>query len=392
MMKYKAKEIYTGIVKYEESVLEIENGKIRSICRDDDNKDEVNSEFENYRIIPGFIDIHNHGGYGIDFSSASTDDITEVLKKFPEEGITTVIPTAAALTKEGIHSFINEMRSYADNKVTGITDVKGFHLEGPFLNPKRAGMINPESMIEPEVHYVEKLIKQSEGLFKIMTIAPEMPGALDVISLLSKNSIVASAGHSDATMDEMNEAIQRGTNQITHLFNGMRPLHHREPGILGVGLTNNNVYAETVGFDTHSIYKNMWKMMYDLKGPNRMILSTDANILKGLPDGKYTHNGRDIEFKNGRIYTAYQGGDMHPGVPMSFIDSVKNVLRYTGATLEDIAIMAAVNPAKQLGIFDSVGSLSDGKDADFLVVDDDYTIVATYCKGELSYSRESDTQ
>ena len=129
-------------------------------------------------------------------------------------------------------------------------------------------------------------------------------------------------------------------------------------------------------------------MMYDLKGPTRMILSTDANILKGMPDGKYTHNNREIHFKDGRIYTEYQGGDMHPGVPMTFIDSVKNVLRYTGATIEDVTMMSAVNPAKQLGIFDQVGSLSRGKDADFIVIDDNYDLVATYCKGNLAYKTD----
>lgn len=384
MLKIRAKEIYTGLTKYENAVLSIENTQIHSVKKyvDDAN---VDHEFENYTIIPGFIDIHNHGGYGIDFNQAKTNEIQEVLTRFPEEGITTVIPTVAALTKKDIDSFIMEIKKYVKNKEEGISDIIGFHLEGPFLNPERAGMINPESMITPSVEYTKEIINEAKELFKIMTVAPELPGALDVIRLLTDNSIVAAAGHSDATMEEMNEGIEYGINQITHLFNGMRPMHHRDPGILGVGLTNQNIYAETVGFDTYSIYPNVWKMMYELKGPTRMILSTDANILKRLPDGDYMHNGKEITFKNGRIYTEYQGADMHPGVPMTFIDSVKNVLRYTGATLEDVAMMSAVNPAKQLGVFDKIGSLTQGKDADFLIIDDDYNLIATYCKGKLSY-------
>jgi len=393
VIKIKAKEIYTGLTKYEDAVLTIDDGEVKAVERiQDAGEDEMVLDYENYTIVPGFIDIHNHGGYGIDFNGASSENMEEVLTRFPEEGITTVIPTIAAfsttLSKDGINYFITEIKKYLENKNTGITDIQGFHLEGPFLNPKRAGMIDPDTMSEPDVDFTKELIDQSEGLLKIMTIAPEMPNALEVIELLVEHSVIAAAGHSDATMEEMNEAIERGTNQITHLFNGMRPMHHRDPGILGGGLTNQNVYAETVGFDTYSIFPEIWKMMYDLKGPTRMILSTDANILKGMPDGKYTHNNREIHFKDGRIYTEYQGGDMHPGVPMTFIDSVKNVLRYTGATIEDVAMMSAVNPAKQLGIFDQVGSLSRGKDADFIVIDDNYDLVATYCKGNLAYKTD----
>lgn len=394
MIKIKAKEIYTGLTKYEDAVLTIDDGEVKAVERiQDAGEDEMVLDYENYTIVPGFIDIHNHGGYGIDFNGASSEDMEEVLTRFPEEGITTVIPTIATfstrLSKDGINYFITEIKKYLENKNTGITDIQGLHLEGPFLNPKRAGMIDPDTMSEPDVDFTKELIDQSEGLLKIMTIAPEMPNALEVIELLVEHSVIAAAGHSDATMEEMNEAIERGTNQITHLFNGMRPMHHRDPGVLGAGLTNQNVYAETVGFDTYSIFPEIWKMMYDLKGPTRMILSTDANILKGMPDGKYTHNNREIHFKDGRIYTEYQGGDMHPGVPMTFIDSVKNVLRYTGATIEDVTMMSAVNPAKQLGIFDQVGSLSRGKDADFIVIDDNYDLVATYCKGKLAYKTDA---
>lgn len=392
MEKYRFKEVFTGFTKMQDAVISISNGKIEFIEKYDKNKhdERVNEVYKKHTVLPGFIDEHNHGGYGIDFSETTVEDVSKLMEYFPQEGITTVVPTVGALKKDEIEYFIDLIKEYVNEKELGKTNIAGIHLEGPFLNPEKAGMIDPEAMIEPSAELVQKWIDQSNGLLKIMTIAPELPKSLDVIRLLSKHSIVAAAGHSNATIEEMNKGVEAGVSQITHLFNGMRTLHHREPGILGVGLTNENIFAEMVGFDTYSIHPTMWKMLYQLKGPNRVILSTDANTVKGLPEGKYMIKGREIEYKNGRIYTPYQGSDMHPGVPMTFIGTVNNTMKYTGARLEDIAVMASVNPAKQIGIFDKKGSLTEGKDADFIVLDEGNGLIATYCNGICAYSSEQE--
>ncbi|MCR1898382.1 N-acetylglucosamine-6-phosphate deacetylase [Irregularibacter muris] len=387
MKAYRFSKIFTGYTHIDKGVITVDDGKIISVepydgARHYSNLDE---SYKSFFAIPGFIDTHNHGGYGIDFMEAYGGEISELMKIFPMEGITTVIPTIGAMKDEGILRFIQIINNYMEKKERGVCDVLGTNIEGPFLNPEKAGLQPEGAIILPDVELTEKWLKASCGNMKIMTIAPELPGAADVIRVLKKNNVVISAGHSNATMIEMNLAIELGCNQITHLFNGMRSLHHREPGILGVGLCNDNIYAEMAGFDTYSIHPEIWKMMYKLKGPNRVILTTDALILKGLPDGKYRVMDREVEIKNGRLYTNYDGGNMHPGVPMSLIDCFKNVIKYTGATITDAITMASVNPAKQTNLIHRKGTLTKGKDADFIVMDESYSIISTYCAGICAY-------
>lgn len=386
MKKYLFKTIYTGLTTIHHGVITVTNdGKIHSVKGYDKKEKNVIKDFQEQIAMPGFIDIHNHGGYGIDFMNTDIENIEKLMTLFPKEGITTVIPTIGAMENQKIIDFIQLINTYINNKKTGFTDIKGTNIEGPFLNPMNVGLQPEGALALPNLDHLKNWIELSEGNMKLMTIAPELPGAIECIEELTKNKIIASAGHSNANTIEITKAIEAGCNQVTHLFNGMRGLHHRELGILGVALCNDNIYAEMAGFDTYSIHPDIWKMAFKLKGPNRMILSTDALTLKGLPDGNYTMMDREVKIKNGRLYTEYEGGEMHPGVPMMFIDSVKNTLRYTGATIEDIVIMSAVNPAKQCNIFDCKGSLSINKDADFIVLDEHFNLSATFCLGNLAY-------
>ncbi|MCI1904276.1 MAG: N-acetylglucosamine-6-phosphate deacetylase [Enterococcaceae bacterium] len=390
MKTYRCSKIYTGKTTFEEGVLVVSNGKIQSVAYYDQNTDYENLDerYREYCILPGLIDSHDHGGYGIDFMTAELDDIEKLMHILPQEGITAVIPTIGAMPARQIADFILRINRYMSEKKSGICDVLGTNIEGPFLNIDKAGLQPEGAIIDPDIDALKKWLQLSNGNMKIMTIAPELPGAIEVIRCLIENKVVVSAGHSNATMKEMNAAIEAGCNQVTHLFNGMRSMHHRELGISGVGLCNDGIYAEMAGFDTYSIHPEIWKMIFRVKGVNRMILTTDASALKGLPDGHYQMMDREVDVKDGRLFTPYDGGNMHPGVPMTMIGCVQNMLKYTGATLADIAIVASLNPAIQCRIDDRKGSLETGKDADFIVVDDHNTLLATYCCGEKAFEKK----
>lgn len=366
-----------------DAVLMVEDRRVVGVERHQPTKSyqNLNEQWRAYSILPGFIDSHNHGGYGIDFMSANDEEFAELIRYFPQEGVTTLIPTVGAMPSAGILRFIEQAKRYMQNQPSDTTHVGGIHLEGPFLNIDKAGLQPEGAIIDPDLAMLHEWLAAAEGIIRIMTIAPELPRAPEAMRCLHEHDIVISAGHSNASTEDMELAIACGCNQVTHLFNGMRGLHHRELGICGVGLCNDAIYAEMAGFDTYSIDPAIWKMIFRVKGPHRIIITTDALTLKGLPDGKYCMMDREVELRDGRLYTPYDGGCMHPGVPMTYIGCVQNMLRYTGATLADIVLMSSVNPAKQCRIFDRKGSLEHGKDADFVVLDESNQLIATYCGG-----------
>ena len=225
-------------------------------------------------------------------------------------------------------------------------------------------------------------VKRSGNTIKLMTIAPEVPGALEAIERMESNGIVTSAGHTAATYSQMEEAMEKGMGRVTHLCNAMCSMHHREPGVLGACLDKPELTAEIAGFDAYSIMPAVWRIIFTQKGAEGMVITTDSGDLKGMPDGFYNVMGRDIEVRNGRIYTAYQGSDMHPGVPMRFIDCVKNLLEHTPATLADAVQMSSVNPAKELGVDDRKGFIEPGYDADLLILDDQLELQRVFCRGQ----------
>lgn len=389
MKYYQFKTIYTGQSMIDHGVLGVQSGKIESVNTVAEvGEQSIDQTYKAQVALPGFIDIHNHGGYGIDFGVESAEKCYEVLTKFPKEGVTSIVATIGAATETAIDEFIEKMNEIKAKNFSDRTEIVGTHLEGPFLNPEKAGLIDPDKMIHPSTDLTQKWIENSADFLKIMTIAPELSGSLDVIKQLAAHQIIASCGHSNATKKEAEAGVEAGSTQFTHLFNGMRGIHHREPGLAGVGLMNDGVFAEMAGFDTHSIDPMIWKMIYRLKGPHHVILTTDANILKGLPDGYYEVGGEKVKYEDGYMYVEYQGAERHPGKPMTFIGTVKNTMKFTGATLADIVRMACVNPAQQIGIYANKGSLTPGKVADFVVLNENHDVLATYAYGNCVYQKQ----
>lgn len=374
MKKINVAKLITGKRTLKNKTLVIDNGKILAIENFEGDSDLV--------AIPGFIDMHNHGGYGKDYMYANYDDFEDLQIKQAREGITSMLATIAVEDYDVIEKSIENLTKYIKEKNEKGAKLLGIHVEGPFLSPEHLGVMNPNDIKPVDIEVMKKWVELSEDKIEMVTIAPELEGAMDFIKYLDQAGIIASAGHSNATSEEMNEAIGLGLSQVTHMFNAMRSMHHRELGILGESLTNDYLYSEMAGCDEESIHPAAWKMAFKQKTPHKMILTTDALTLKGLPDGKYDYMGRVLDIRNGFAYTDYHGANRLPGKPMTFIGTVKNVMKNTGADLADIVMMSCVNPALRLGILDKKGYLEVGYHADINILDQNYDLVETYIAGE----------
>ena len=372
---YKIKKLYTGEEILENQEVEIEDGKIKSVkTLDKVDNDDI--------MVPGFIDIHNHGGYGIDYLEHSKENYERLQVLQASEGITSMVATLGLSTKEATFEAIDKLRSYIENQNDKGTKILGIHLEGPFVSKEKGGAMDESLAIDPDLDLMEEFIKRSHDNISIVTLAPELNGAIDLIEYLNKSNIIPSAGHTDAKESHMVDAYNHGLRQVTHLFNAMRGFHHRDIGIVGEVLANDYIYAEMVGCDGLSINPKAWKLAFRMKGPEKMLIATDALILKGLPNGEYEWMGRKMRFEDGFAYTDYHGADRLPGKPMTFPGSIKNIMKFTGATMDDIVVMSAVNPAKRLGLDKRKGKIKVGYDADFNIINEDFDIIDTIIAGK----------
>lgn len=331
---------------------------------------------ENY-ISPGFIDIHIHGSIGKDFLDCEYEDIEKISLFLAQNGVTGYLPTIVTAPLESMRFAVEKMEKYIQNQKTG-AKILGIHLEGPFLNPKYKGAQREDCIIKPNLDTLKYLLSPN---LKIMTIAPEVEGAFEIIEFLKKNNIIVSAGHTDANLDETKKAIETGVSHITHLFNGMRPLHHREPGIIGAALTEDELSVELIadGFHLGDI---ILKLVYKTKPKDKIILVTDAMMAAGLSDGEYSLAGQKVIVKNGKA--TLESGSL-AGSTLSMIKAVLNFKEKVGVKLEDAVFMASYSPAKLLGLENKKGSLEIGKDADITIFDKDFNIKMTIVEGKVVY-------
>lgn len=372
--KLKVKKIYTGEEVLENREVLIEDGKIKSITQ-------LENVDNDLIMIPGLIDIHNHGGYGIDYLADSGDLYEKLQILQASEGITSMVATLGLASNEATFAAIDKLRNYIQNENTKGAKILGIHLEGPFVSKEKGGAMDESLALDPDLELMEEFIKRSDDNISIVTLAPELDGAMDLIKFLNERNIIPSAGHTNATEEDAVHAFDAGLRQVTHLFNAMRGFHHRDIGIIGEVLTNDEIYAEMVGCDGLSINPKAWQIAYKMKAPDKMILATDALILKGLPNGEYELFGKKMRFEDGFAYTDYHGESRLPGKPMTFPGSIKNIRKFTGATIEEIIQMSCVNPALRLGLADIKGKIKEGFDADINLMSGDFDIIETFIGG-----------
>lgn len=336
-------------------------------------------------VIPGMIDVHVHGAGGSDVMDATLKDIEIIADELVKEGTTSFLATTMTQDFEVLKNVLRNIAEYSKNQSAQNAEVIGVHLEGPFINKNRAGAQHPEHILKPSVEKFEELQKSAAGLIKIATIAPEVEGALDMISKLSKDGVVVSLGHSVANCEEAEASFAAGSKQITHFFNGLNPLHHREVGVIGAGLMNDEQFVELI-VDGKHVEPNAVKLVFKAKGAEKILLITDSMRAQNLPDGEYELGGQPVFVQNGEAKLAC--GTLASSV-LKMNDAVTNMLKFTGCSLADVVKMTSENQAKHLGVFDRKGSITKGKDADLVVLDENHTVLKTICKGEVAYSVSS---
>ncbi|MFJ7667028.1 N-acetylglucosamine-6-phosphate deacetylase [Lysinibacillus sp. NPDC097195] len=337
-------------------------------------------------VIPGMIDIHIHGTSGADVMDGDIAALETMVQALPQEGTTSFLATTMTQSDDNISKALKNAADFIKNyQNPGKSEVLGVHLEGPFVNPSMAGAQPVEFIINPEIAVFEKWQQLAEGTIKLVTMAPEQQGGLELVSFLKQHGVVVSIGHSDAKFADVKKAITAGATQVTHLYNQMKGLHHREPGVVGAALLLDELYAELIVDGIH-VCPEMIQLAYRNKKSEKLILITDSMRAKCLKNGNYELGGQVVIVKDGTA--VLQNGTL-AGSVLKLKDAMKNMLHYCDCTLEDIIKMTSTNPAKQLNITHRKGSIAVGKDADLVVLSNDYGVQMTFCRGILAYQQES---
>lgn len=326
-------------------------------------------------LIPGMIDVHIHGANGFDMMDGTENSIQEVSRACASTGCTSFLATSVSSDMEAL---INMIRSV--KRVKGQEEgarIAGIHLEGPYLNPKRKGMQNEKFLRHPDLNEMKQIFQEAEGLIRMVTIAPELPGGMELIDYLKEQDVIIAVAHSDATYEEAKAAFAAGASHVTHCFNGMRPIHHREPGLVVAAFEEDHVSLQAIVDQVH-LHPAIVRMMYRLKGPDKIVLITDALQAMGLGDGNYLFGGHQVTVENGVAR-------LNDGTLASSTVTMNEALRHTvntGLSLVDAVKMASTTPAAILQMAEK-GKIQIGSDADLVLLDQDFQVQWTMISGSL---------
>lgn len=386
----KGVEVYTEDQMIQSGYILIKNQHIAAFGPIEE-LDSISSEYEvidlptGHKAIPGLIDIHIHGAHGADTMDATYESLQTLATNLPKEGTTSFLATTMTQRSPAIEQALIHTGEFIHTQQdSGQAEVLGIHLEGPFINPVKAGAQPIEHIVPPRIDVFKRWHSLSRESIRIVTLAPEIEGGFDLVEYLVAQNIVASIGHSNATYLEVIEAIKKGSSQVTHLFNQMSGVHHREPGVVGAAFLHDSLQAELIVDGIH-VRPEIVTLAFKQKGPVGLILITDAIRAKGLSDGLYDLGGQSVNVKNGEA--TLSDGTL-AGSVVTLNQALKNMMTFTGCSLQEAVQMASTNPAKQANVDDRKGSISIGKDADLVILDQAYEVVMTFCRGKCAYVRE----
>jgi N-acetylglucosamine-6-phosphate deacetylase len=336
-------------------------------------------------VLPGFIDTHVHGSGGEDVMTDGAVGIQRAGRNMLRYGTTAWLPTTIAARHEEILFAITETRKAAAISEPMAT-ILGLHLEGPYINRKFKGAQPDEGIRDPNFDELDELLKAADGHVKVMTIAPELPGSLEMIRLLKANHIIASLGHSECDYDTALAAIDAGATYATHLFNAMSGVHHRQPGLAACCLNEPGICAELILDGVH-VNPQMARLAARNKGREGLAIVTDATTAQGCGDGIYQLGKFQVQVR-GALCTLMDGVTI-AGSVLTMNHAVQNAMEFTGMNLMDVAYMAAMMPAKRCGVADRKGSLEAGKDADIAILQSDFSVSTTIVNGTVMYAQST---
>ncbi|MGW0184443.1 N-acetylglucosamine-6-phosphate deacetylase [Streptomyces sp. NPDC003362] len=325
-------------------------------------------------LVPGFVDIHNHGGGGASFTSGTVDDVLTGIRTHRTHGTTTLV----ASTVTGDMHFLAQ-RAGLLSELAEQGDIAGIHFEGPFISPCRKGAHSEALLRDPDPAEVRKLIDAARGHAVMITLATELPGGVDSVRLLSEHGVIAAIGHTDATYEQTVEAIDAGATVATHLFNAMPALGHRAPGPIAALLEDERVTVELINDGTH-LHPAALELAFHHAGPDRVAFITDAMDAAGFGDGRYMLGPLEVEVADG-VARLVEGGSI-AGSTLTQDRAFKRAVTIDRLSVEDTVAALSANPARLLGLDDRIGSLEPGKDADLVLLDADFGLKGVMRRGE----------
>lgn len=382
------KAIINGIVFYQNQFADqfvvLYEETIHSIVNEEEYKSKYHGceEFDakGAYIIPGMIDVHIHGSRGADVMDASQESLATIKNYLVENGVTSFLATTMTMPVDSIRRALQAVRECIDHQEiqTEGAQILGVHLEGPYICKEFKGAQNENDIIEPS----RELIEEYLDLLKVVTIAPEVPGAMALIREYH-DKMCFSLGHSGADFDQSMEAFSLGAKGVTHMFNAMTGLHHRNPGLVGAAMAS-DCYCELIA-DQHHVHPGIFSVLTKIKGLDRLLLVTDCMRAGGFQEGTYDLGGQEVYVANGQCKLA--NGTI-AGSVLTLNEGLMNFKGATQSSLEQILPLVTINQARYLGMEDEIGSLEPGKRADIVWVDQEFMIKKTIVKGNVQYERQ----
>lgn len=371
--------------RFEELDLVLENGKITHMGQfgTEECSRVIDAGF--CHVVPGFIDIHTHGAVGVDINAADAKGFEKISRFFASQGTTSWLCSILTDTKEQTLHAISEYKKWKKMEHHG-ANLMGIHLEGPFLSAEYKGAMPEHLLQKPNMELLKEYQEAAEGDILYTTVSPEVDGILDFIPSIRKMGIQVAIGHSGADYETARKAIMNGAKGATHVGNAMKLLHQHYPAIWGAVMEDEEIYCEMI-CDGRHLHPGTVRFIIKIKGLDRVVAITDSIMAAGLPDGNYKLGVNDVVVVDGDAKLASTG--VRAGSTLTTGRALKNLLEFTGRSLQDIISVLTENPAKLIGVFDQIGSIEPGKDGDLVVLDEQNRVVRTFVKGEECFSSES---
>lgn len=354
------------------------DGKIKKITEKENPLYENGIDLKGKYVVPGFIDAHIHGAYGADAMDGTVEALKTISSFVVKHGTTNFLATTLTSTKEILKNVLEKVAEVQDKELDG-ANIFGAHMEGPYFDIQYKGAQNEKYMKPAGIEEIKEYLSVKPGLVKLFSLSPKDETTLEAIKFLKENGVVVSVGHSAVNFDDVQKAIKAGLSHSTHTYNGMRGFTHREPGVVGAVLTNDAVMAEII-FDKIHVHPEAVRLLLKAKGVDKVECITDAMSATGLPDGNYKLGELDVYVKDSQARLV--SNDSLAGSVLTLDKAFKNIIEL-GYSIFDAVKMTSTNAAKEFGL--NTGEISEGKDADLVVLNDDYSVDMTFVKGKLKY-------